>query len=334
MSTRAWLCLVLVVCGCGAAPRSAASTTTTTEPAETRTEASPGATSASAAAPEAPPATNLDASSPAPTETSPEVVSATLAPSIAPASGVTEGLRAQAAILERQCGELERAATQIAALRPLIAPDASGMPPLCVDRAAIEALRITSRSGQAGSHAAGAALHSLDDWCEPFDHWAHPPEIEARAVRAYLQQIDRIIGWMRDIDRCGAATHEERARCENAYDTSSREAADEARRALALLDEHLAELAPVRTGDARFACRTPVLARIEAQRWMGTVARAQLSRLSGAAMTVCERIGVSDRDVREGLARTEAEIDRAESSARAQRRQMLDSLEAMRPYLE
>jgi hypothetical protein len=146
--------------------------------------------------------------------------------------------------------------------------------------------------------------------------------------------VDRIVGWMHDIDRCRDATDQERARCENAYDTSSREAAEEARRAIALLNEHLAELAPVRTGDARFACRTPVLARIEAQRWTGTVARAQLSNLARAAMSVCERLGVADRDVREGRARTETALDRAESTARAQRRQLLDAIEAMRPYVE
>ncbi|MBN8615912.1 MAG: hypothetical protein J0L92_35295, partial [Deltaproteobacteria bacterium] len=37
---------------------------------------------------------------------------------------------------------------------------------------------------------------------------------------------------------------------------------------------------------------------------------------------------------REGRARTETALDRAESTARAQRRQLLDAIEAMRPYVE
>ncbi len=254
--------------------------------------------------------------------------------SVAPSSGATEGVRAQIAILERQCVELELVATQIGAVRPLLPPASSGLPPVCEDRAPVEALRITSRSGQAGSHAASAALESLDNWCEPFDRWAHPGEVETRTIRNYLQQIDRIASWMEDIDRCARTTGAERARCENAYDASSREAAAEARHALALLAEHVAELAPVRTGDARFPCRTPVLTRIEAVVWNGTVARAQLSRLGHTAMGVCERLGVADDDVQVSLRRTESALDRAESGARAQRRQLLDALDAMRPYVE
>lgn len=243
-------------------------------------------------------------------------------------------MRAQLEILERQTRELEQVAAQIAAARERVRVGPSGVPPVCEDRAAIEALRIVGTSGSAGASAAISAVGALEDHCEPFEEWMHPEERTARRIQDYLQQLERIAGWLRDIRRCESTTGAERARCENAYSDVQREAAEEAGRALVLLEEHQRELGPVRTGAARFPCTTPALTRIAAVAWVGSVARAQMGALSRAAMTVCDTIGVADADVRESERRVVSSLDHAESSARAQRRNHLEAMESLRPYAQ
>ena len=187
-------------------------------------------------------------------------------------------------------------------------------------------------SGSAGASAALAALETLEDYCTPFDRWSRPTEREAQRVLGYLQRLDRIVGWMREIERCSGTTGAERARCENAYSDVQREAAEEAARALVLLDAHQRELRPVRTAAARFPCTTPTLEQITSVTWTGSVARAQLGGLARAAEEVCRTIGVDARMQREALRRVSTGLDRAESTARAQRRSLLETIDALRPY--
>lgn len=187
-------------------------------------------------------------------------------------------------------------------------------------------------SGSAGASAALAALDALEDYCTPFDRWSRPTDREAQRVLGYLQRLDRIVGWMHEIERCSGTTGAERARCENAYSDVQREAAEEAARALVLLDAHQRELGPVRTAAARFPCTTPTLQQIAAVTWNGSVARAQLGGLSRAAEEVCRTIGVDARTQREALRRVSTGLDRAESTARAQRRSLLETIDALRPY--
>jgi len=210
----------------------------------------------------------------------------------------------------------------------------SGVPPICEDRAAIEALRIVGTSGNAGASAGVRGVEGLGDWGGPFGRWLQPDAVGARGILRYRQQLDRIAGWMRDIRRCESTTGAERARCENAYSDVQRQAADEAGRALAMLDEHARELAPVRTGSARFPCSTPTLVRIQATTWVGSVARAQMGGLSRSAMSVCDGIGVADTDLRDGARRVETALDQTESSVRSQRRTYLETIETLRPYVE
>lgn len=249
-------------------------------------------------------------------------------------AGTPGAIDIQIAIFERRAAELEQVAGQIAGLRPLVGPGNDGVPPICEDGARRDALLITARSGQAGSHAAASAIAALDPWCEPFERWLRPEEREQRVIRGYFTQLERIAGFMTHIDRCRDASGAERARCENAFDASGREAALEARRALALLDEHQRELTSVQSGAARFPCRTPVLARIEATTWVGTTARAQMGGLARSALSVCHSLEVDDANVREGERRVNVLLDRAESNARAERRQLLEAIESMRPYVE
>lgn len=249
-----------------------------------------------------------------------------------PAHPADGSIRANIEILERQSRELEQVASAVVAIRPLVAVDASGIPPVCADRRPIEGLRMIGTSGSAGATAALGALEAIEDYCTPFDRWTNPTDREAQRVRGYLQQVDRIIGWMHDIERCSGTTGAERARCENAYSDVQREAAEEAARALVLLDAHLRELGPVRTAAARFPCTTPTLEQIAAVTWVGAVARAQLGGLSRAADEVCRTIGVDARSQREAHRRVSMSLDRAESNARAQRRSLLETIESLRPY--
>jgi hypothetical protein len=245
---------------------------------------------------------------------------------------VDASIRANIEILERQTRELEEVASTVAGIRPLVTVGPSGVPPICTDRAPLEGLRMVGTSGSAGASAALGALGALEDYCGPFDRWTSPTDREAERVLGYLQLVDRIMGWMRDIERCSGTTGAERARCENAYSDVQREAAEEAARALALLDAHQRELRLVRTAAARFPCTTPTLERIAAVTWTGSVARAQLGGLSRAAEEVCRTLGVEARSQREALRRVSIALDRAESSARAQRRSSLEAIDALRPY--
>ena len=187
--------------------------------------------------------------------------------------------------------------------------------------------------GGAGSSSAISAAQALDAWCARFDLWSQPDERITQYIVSYVQRLDRISGWMRDIQRCEGTTGAERARCENAYSSTTRAESEEARRILVLLDEHRRELAGVEAGSARFACTTPVLMRIEASTWVGTTARAQMTSLPRQAEEVCHSMGVSERDLREAARDLGRSLDQAESAARSQRRSLLESAEALRPVL-
>jgi hypothetical protein len=241
-------------------------------------------------------------------------------------------IRANLDILERQSRELEQVAAAIEAIRPLLVADASGLPPICTHRAPLEGLRMVRTSGGAGASAALGALEALETFCAPFDRWAHPTDREARQVRDYFAQLDRIAGWMRDIERCAGTGGAERARCLDAYGEAGREVAEEASRALVLLDAHRRELGPVRSGAQRFACETPVLARLAATRWTGTVARAQLGTLARQAEEVCRTFGVDAEGQRRALREVTTRLDRAESAARSGRRVLLESIASLRAW--
>jgi hypothetical protein len=319
------LCAMLALSSaCGAA----AST-----PAQPRTASasSPGASAPAATADEAAPiapAPDVSVAPPAASATDPSSdassppASPLLLPPPAPlASPQVDGVeRAGLARLLTRIAESDAALDAILALRAasVDAPEPLA-PPVCTAGRALEALRTASATAPLVVGDVTALVRDVDELCARLRRWREPDERATPAIRQYLQQLRRIEGWMREIRGCAGATGPDAARCENAYGRTAAPEAAEAREVDVLLAAHRAELEGVEAGARPFPCATPTLARIATQRFVGTVARAQLPELPRAALRVCESIGVDEAGLRVQRRTIARGLDALESGIRARR---------------
>lgn len=242
-------------------------------------------------------------------------------------------LRAEVEILERRILELDDVVQRIVAAREAARTVVEGVPAACVDRAAIEALRIISTSGRDGLASAIAALRALEALCEPFDAWAQPTERTERVVARHLEQVDRFLSWLDEARRCARPGSPDAAQCANTFGDMTH-LSSEAARIYPLLEAYLRELASVRIAAERFPCTSPTRDRLVRETWQAPFVRVQAEALVRDAASVCEALGLDDSSRRRLERRTATELDRAESLARSQRRTLLESLERLRVYLE
>jgi hypothetical protein len=347
--------VVLVVAAIGASACGSASTAAPATSAATATphpreqgaasaaqEAAPTPPEAQAAAPSAPHASEAEPPHDAEISAAPSGPSA-VTPDPAPASPATlpdaRSGRAHVEVVERD--RLARLRARIvesdAVLDAVLALRAASIeardplaPPVCADARSLEALRIAPASAPLVISDVTHVARGIEELCARLQRWRTPDERSTPAIAEYLQRIQRIEGWMRDIRGCARTTGADAARCENAYGRTADAEASEARDVEALLTAHRTELAGVVSGERAFPCTTPTLARIPLMRFVGTVARAQLPELPRAAMGVCQAIGVDEtglRTHRRALARS---LDELESGIRARRAEWQREAELVR----
>ena len=253
---------------------------------------------------------------------------ATAAATAAAMRPVTAMLRESMAQAELHVRELDVRLAVIAETRAATvdAPphDATTLP-ICEIRPTLERLRLLSSSS--------TLADAVDALCARLARWRSPDEDSRPHIVRYLQQIQRILGWMRDIRGCRRASAAEAARCANAYGQTQDAEADEARRIEALMAEHLRELDGVEVGRRPFPCSTPTLSRLGGMTFVGSVARAQMTALPRAAESVCQTLGVNDRALRDSLRELRIRLDQTESVHRSQRRSQLDLIDTIRAQL-
>ncbi|MBX7191829.1 MAG: hypothetical protein K1X94_07215 [Sandaracinaceae bacterium] len=241
----------------------------------------------------------------------------------------SEAVAAEIGSLERQIDELDALIGLFARAREAASLEADGIPPLCEDSAPIEAIRVHSTAGGTGSTLGRDLLHEVELFCEPFRRWAHPDARLEALILHHAQGVDRVASDLEQILRCPAETA---AACGTIGRVDSSVQA-EARRALALVVRHQAELEPARRGTAPLACTTPALEQIAHERWGPIVSHTRVAELPRATLYLCSGLGVAPAQ-REAL-RVELgrRFDHVERSARSERRMLSESLAAGRAYV-
>ncbi len=212
------------------------------------------------------------------------------------------------------------------------APTPSALP-LCADGAAVERVGMLAASGSQLNWDAAGLARTVEELCGRLQRWHAPDERSRPVIASYVQKVNHIEGWMRDIRGCVGASGRDAARCDNAYGRTQDAEAAEARVIEALMVAHHREIDGVDTGARPFLCTTPTLTRIEGMTFVGSVARAQLPSLVRDAENVCTVIGVSDRALREALSALRSRLDQTEATVRSQRRAQRDLLESLHAQL-
>ena len=164
-------------------------------------------------------------------------------------------------------------------------PDDGAPPPIC-GTDTLERLRTIVRSGATTRSDASTLRRALEELCEPWERWREPDEGLRSRMRRLNAQVDRIEGWMRQIQQCIDPGPYDFP-CRNTF--GEQEDGDLAQTRVTL--RRLAEVRRVLRGVPErrpFPCGHAIWARLAAESWNESVSQAQMPGLARSAERLCE----------------------------------------------